>query len=70
VQPSTPSLEHQALPQWPAIMSLETAAKYTDRSYDTLWLMVKRMEIPAVRHGARKFLRKVDIDAWAEKLLA
>jgi excisionase family DNA binding protein len=51
-------------------MSLETAAKYTDRSYDTLWLMVKRMEIPAVRHGARKFLRKVDIDAWAEKLLA
>lgn len=58
---------HHALPQWPAIMSLKTAARYMDRTYDVVWSMVKRMEIPAVRHGNRQFLRRVDIDAWAEK---
>jgi hypothetical protein len=36
----------------------------------TGWLMVKCMELPAVRHSNRLLLRKVDIDAWAEKLLA
>jgi excisionase family DNA binding protein len=51
-------------------MSLETAGKYMDRSYDTVWLMVKRMELPAIRHGNRKFIRKCDIDQWAAKLVA
>ena len=63
---AVPKTEPKTFEPWPAVMSLETAAKYIDRSYDTLWLMVKRMEIPAVRHGKRVFVRKVDLDNWIE----
>ena len=58
-----------ALPEWPGIMDLDTAARYMSRSYDVVWSMIKSREIPAVVHGRRKFLRKADIDAWAAKLL-
>jgi hypothetical protein len=54
---------------WPEIMDLKTAARYMDRNYDSVWLKVKKQEIPAVWDGGRKFLRRVDIDKWAEKNL-
>lgn len=54
---------------WPEVMDLETAARYIDRSYDVLRAMVRTREIPAVVHGSRKFIRRGDLDAWAEKLL-
>jgi excisionase family DNA binding protein len=57
------------LPDWPGIMDLDTAARYMSRSYDVVWSMIKAREIPAVVHGRRKFLRKQDIDAWAQRNL-
>ena len=58
-----------AVSEWPEIMDLHTAARYMDRTYDTVWMKVKKQEIPAVVDGNRKFLRRCDIDAWAEKKL-
>ena len=53
--------------RWPEVMDIETAAEYISSGYDAVLKMVRKRELPAVGRGTRKFVRRVDLDRWAER---
>lgn len=53
--------------QWPEIMSVETAARYMDRSVEGVRNLVKTKVLPATRIDNRLQIRRLDIDRLAER---
>jgi excisionase family DNA binding protein len=52
---------------WPAVMSIETAAEYIDRSVQALRNLHRFGQIPAVRADRSMQFRRVDLDEWAAR---
>ena len=52
--------------QWPAWMSIETAARYLDSPVQRLRKLVARREIPYSQEapGCRVFFARADLDQW------
>ena len=68
------SVRSSAGVEWPAIMSLETAARYLDRlkedgtgSRDAMQALIKRHGIPVTKLDSRVQIRKVDLDRLIER---
>ena len=54
--------------QWPAIMSVETAAHYMDRTPEAVRGLIDRKMLPAARLDGRVQIRKCDIDRIFERV--
>jgi excisionase family DNA binding protein len=59
-----------AWPDWPALMSPDTAASYLDMSSAAFYQFVQTHKIPAVRISsrARSKYRRVTLDEYIERL--
>ncbi len=53
--------------RWPEVMSIETAAKYLDRTPEGIRHLIDAREVPTFRIDRRVQLRRVDLDRLVER---
>lgn len=56
--------------RWPELMSIETAAKYLDRSENSIRCLVESKMLPSCRIDRRVQIRRVDLDRLMERSTA
>ncbi len=53
--------------RWPELMSIETAAKYLDRSENSIRCLVDAKLVPSCRIDRRVQIRRIDLDRLMER---
>jgi hypothetical protein len=53
--------------RWPELMSIETAAKYMDRSENSIRCLVESRVVPSCRIDRRVQIRRIDLDRVMER---
>jgi excisionase family DNA binding protein len=53
--------------RWPELMSIETAAKYLDRSEHSIRCLIESKTLPACRIDRRVQVRRIDLDRVMER---
>jgi excisionase family DNA binding protein len=56
--------------RWPELMSIETAAKYLDRSENSIRCLVEAKLVPSCRIDRRVQIRRLDLDRLMERSTA
>jgi len=64
-----PVLLAQGRAEPPTLLTVPEAAAYLSLGASTMWALIQRGELRALKSGRRTLLRRADLDAYVERLI-